>query len=275
MHKDEYPTYVMGATDHEQRRLSLQGSILNALTDRFLRQAGVSAGMRVLDLGCGIGDVSLIAARIVGPRGSVTGLDPDSAVLETAQARAKEERLFQVQFEQAAFEEYTAESPYDAIVGRHVLIHAADPLGWIRKVKSLLRSAGIAAFQEYDLSYFPPIEPELPLFSELREYLVELFRRAVTYSDTGARLYHWMQLAEFSNTRSSAECLMSGGLESPYYEWFAETIRSVAPRLELLHIAGAAELDLETLAVRLREETVSRGGCLTTPLIVSCSGART
>jgi hypothetical protein len=63
-------------------------------------------------------------------------------------------------------------------------------------------------------------------------------------------------------------------VESPYYEWFAETIRSVAPRLESLGIVSAAELDLDTLAVRLRDEAVSLAGCLTTPLIVSCSGNR-
>jgi ubiquinone/menaquinone biosynthesis C-methylase UbiE len=254
--------------------LALQASILNPLTNSFLKQAGLSEGMRVLDLGCGIGDVSLIAARIVGPRGSVTGLDPDSAALDIAQARASEEGLSQVNFEQTAFEAYTSVHPYDAVVGRHILIHSADPLGWIRKAKSLLRSAGIAAFQEYDLSYFPRIEPELPLFHRLSKCLVELFRRAVAYPNTGAQLYHWMQLADFCNTRSNAKCLMSGGMESPYYEWFAETIRSVAPRLESLGISGVAELDLPTLAARLRDEAVSRNGCLTTPLIVSCSGER-
>jgi ubiquinone/menaquinone biosynthesis C-methylase UbiE len=272
MHKDGCLTYVMGATEHERRRLSLQGSILNPLTDRFLKQAGLSEGMRVLDLGCGIGDVSLLAARIVGPRGSVTGLDPDRAALDTAQARASEENLSQIHFEQVAFEAYTSDRTYDAVVGRHVLIHAADPLGWIHRSKSLLRTAGIVAFQEYDLSHFPHIEPELPLFHRLSEGLVELFRRAVAYSDTGARLYHWMRMAELSNTQSHAECLMSGSLDSPYYEWFAETIRSVAPRLESLGIVSAAELDVQTLAVRLREEAISRAGCITTPLIVSCSG---
>jgi ubiquinone/menaquinone biosynthesis C-methylase UbiE len=274
MKKDGCATYVMGATEHERRRLLLQGAILNPLTDRFLRHAGLSVGMRVLDLGCGIGDVSLIAARIVGPRGSVTGLDPDGAALDAAQARASEENLLQVNFEQVTFEAYTTDRTYDAVVGRHILIHSTDPLGWIRKSKSLLRTAGIAAFQEYDLSYFPPIEPELPLFHELSECLVELFRRAVAYPDTGARLYHWMRLAELSNTQSNAECLMSGSVESPYYEWFAETIRSVVPRLESLGIASAAELDFETLAVRLREEAISRAGCVTTPLIVSCSAHR-
>jgi ubiquinone/menaquinone biosynthesis C-methylase UbiE len=274
MNSFEHSTYAMGRSQHERRRLALQGSILNPLTNRFLKQAGLAAGMRVLDIGCGIGDVSLIAARIVGPHGSVTGLDPDSAALDTAHARANEENLSQVNFEQAAFEAYTPDRPYDAIVGRHILIHSTDPLAWIGKTKSLLRMGGIAAFQEYDLSYFPPIEPELPLFRELAEFLVELFRRAVRYADTGARLYHWVQLAELSNVRSNAECLIGGGAESPYYEWFAETIRSVAPRMEALGIISAAELDLETLAVRLRDEAVSGAGCLTTPLIVSCTSER-
>jgi ubiquinone/menaquinone biosynthesis C-methylase UbiE len=274
MSSDDHPTYAMGATGHERRRLLLQGSILNPLTDRFLRQSGISAGMHVLDLGCGIGEVTLMAARIVGPAGSVTGLDLDNASLDVAQTRVREENLLNVNFARAAFEDYSAERSYDAAVGRHVLIHALDPPAWICKVKSLLRAGGIAAFQEYDLSYFPPIEPELPLFRELTEFLVELFRRAVRYPDSGARLYHWMQLAELSNVRSNAKCLIGGGVESPYYEWFAETIRSVAPRLEALGIISAAELDLETLAVRLREEAVSGAGCLTTPLIVSCTSER-
>jgi hypothetical protein len=67
---------------------------------------------------------------------------------------------------------------------------------------------------------------------------------------------------------------MGGGVESPYYEWFAETIRSVASRLESLGLLSATELNLPTLAIRLRGEAISRAGCLTTPLIVSCSGER-
>jgi hypothetical protein len=41
--------YVMGHTDCERRRLALKASVINPLTDTFLRRAGVSAGMRVLD----------------------------------------------------------------------------------------------------------------------------------------------------------------------------------------------------------------------------------
>jgi ubiquinone/menaquinone biosynthesis C-methylase UbiE len=272
MPKNDCLTYVMGATEHERRRLLLQSSILNPLTEDFLKKAGISVGMRVLDLGCGIGDVSLIVARLVGPHGSVTGLDRDGAALEAARARADEEDLSQVTFEQTAFEDYHSEYLYDAIVGRHVLIHTPDPLGWIQKSTSLLCPGGIAAFQEYDLSYFPRAKPELPLFHELSEYLVTLFRRVAAYADTGKRLYHWMHRVGLSPTYCQASCLMSGGRDSPFYEWLAETLRSVTPHLEQLGIVSAADLDVDTLADRLQAEAVSRGGPVTTPLIVSCAG---
>jgi len=274
MPQDNPSSYVLGASEHERRRLTLQGRILNPLTERFLKRAGLWAGMRILDLGCGIGDVSLIAARLVGPQGLVTGLDPDSVALDTARKRAKEENLLQLDFEQGNFESYTTDRTYDAIIGRHVLIHSADAPEWIGRMVSLLRRGGIVAFQEYDLSYFPPIEPDLPLFMELRECLVELFGKATRYPDTGARLYHWMHRAGFSNTSCYGECLMDGGPESAFYEWFAETVRSVAPQLAALGVLEASVLELPTLALRLRDEAVSAQGCLTTPLIVSCSGER-
>jgi ubiquinone/menaquinone biosynthesis C-methylase UbiE len=69
--------YVMGHDDRERRRLFLQASILNPLSDQLLRRAGISSGVRVLDIGCGIGELSMVAARLVGRRGRVTGIDID------------------------------------------------------------------------------------------------------------------------------------------------------------------------------------------------------
>jgi len=54
----------MGHEEREHRRLALQASILNPFTEHLLRRAGIAAGMHVLDIGCGVGDVSLLAARI-------------------------------------------------------------------------------------------------------------------------------------------------------------------------------------------------------------------
>ena len=55
-------------------------------TADLLRKAGVEPGMRVLDLGCGPGDVTLLAASLVGSSGSVHGVDkpPESIALASA-----------------------------------------------------------------------------------------------------------------------------------------------------------------------------------------------
>src|SRR6185436_3709048 len=92
------PGYVMGHDDRERGRLSLQASILNPLSDQLLRRAGLSAGMRVLDIGCGVGELSMVAARLVGRSGRVTGIDIDEGALALAVARAREQGLNQIDF---------------------------------------------------------------------------------------------------------------------------------------------------------------------------------
>src|SRR5258705_9960035 len=83
--------YVLGNTTQEQERLKLQGRFLENWTEQFLRLAGIEPGMSVLDLGCGVGDVSLLAARLVGPSGHVTGIDRDSVVIKKAGERVRDE----------------------------------------------------------------------------------------------------------------------------------------------------------------------------------------
>ena len=72
--------YVMGHDHRERRRLLLQASILNPLTEHLSRRAGLSSGMQVLDIGCGVGDVALLAARLVGRDGRVTAVDIDPSI---------------------------------------------------------------------------------------------------------------------------------------------------------------------------------------------------
>lgn len=55
---------------------------------RALSSAGLRSGMQVIDVGTGTGLVAREAARLVGPRGSVLGVDPSSAMLANARATA-------------------------------------------------------------------------------------------------------------------------------------------------------------------------------------------
>ena len=79
--------YALGYSDDEFKRLERQGGYYRDLTEDVLVRAGIGPGMRVLDIGCGVGDVSLIAGRLVGPTGSVLGVDRSSEAIETAARR--------------------------------------------------------------------------------------------------------------------------------------------------------------------------------------------
>ena len=81
------PQYVLGRSETESQRLVKQAAFLRPSTERVFRKAGIAEGMHVLDLGCGAGDVSFLAAELVGPTGSVVGIDVDPGVLALARAR--------------------------------------------------------------------------------------------------------------------------------------------------------------------------------------------
>jgi hypothetical protein len=63
--------YALGNTDAEHERLIRQAARLAPLTERLFREAGIGAGQRVLDLGSGVGDVAMLAARLEVICGSV------------------------------------------------------------------------------------------------------------------------------------------------------------------------------------------------------------
>src|SRR5215510_9092144 len=107
---------VLGYTSVEQQRLIRQARVLAPLTERFLRDAGISSGMRVLDIGCGMGDVTMIAAQLVGSAGQVTSIDLDQASIDTAQRRAAAFGFENASFNRADITSYAPANPFDAII---------------------------------------------------------------------------------------------------------------------------------------------------------------
>ena len=266
-------SYVLGYTDHERRRLALQATILNPLTRDFLLRAGLAPGMRVLDLGCGVGDVSFLAAQIVGPQGHVTGLDIDGQALAIARAFLAEAQLTHVDFEERPITEHNPPHPYDAIIGRHILIHTPNPALIVQQAAAQVRPGGIVAFQEYDLSRYYPSTPAKPLFDKVSRLLVDFFTR-VTHADIGMRLFELFHRAGLVNVQGRGEFLVDGGASSPFYEWAAETVRSLVPKLEATGLATRGELEVDTLAERFREEAITVGGVLTSAVLVGTSGCK-
>lgn len=259
--------YVMGHDERERRRLALQASILNPFTEQLLHRAGVAAGMRVLDLGCGVGEVSIMVAQLVGRHGQVTAIDMDEPALAIARAKAQQEGLNNLEFVNSDVSSYRAEKLFDAVVGRHILIHTDDPLRLMKRLLSILNQGGIVVFQEYDFSVLHAAYPESPLrhqaVSIFRDFFCKLGR-----ANVGTQLFHLFIEAGFSSPDCRVEYPVDGGDDSPFYEWFAESIRSILPRVKALGVVHDSLGDIDTLEQRLREEAVSLRSCFPAPVMV-------
>jgi len=167
--------YVLGHTDCEQRRLIRQAQVLAPATEHFLRDAGIVSGMRVLDIGCGVGDVTMLVAQLAGPQGKVVSIDLDQASISTAQRRATVAGLDNTTFRQADISAFTDVEPFDAIVGRLVLEFLPDPAATIKQLCRLLRSDGIMAFQEPSWKIWLSYTSHLPLRMAVTTILRDVF----------------------------------------------------------------------------------------------------
>src|ERR1700753_3694582 len=120
--------------------------------------------MRVLDLGSGAGDISMLAADFVGPTGSVVGIDNNHKAVELARHRTRAAGYSQITFEICSVEDLAETGAFDFAIGRYVLVHQAHPLEFLRSAARALRPGGLIAFHENT----PPIParsyPSLELY---------------------------------------------------------------------------------------------------------------
>jgi SAM-dependent methyltransferase len=255
------PDYVLGYSEQEQKRLLWQASFLRGWTERFFRAAGLGPGMRVLDLGCGMGDVSLLAAEFVGPNGSVVGIDRDVAAINQARKwTAPQGCSAFISFVEADVNTFHSEELFDAVVGRFVLLYQPDPVATLRQLSRMVSPGGLFVFHECDFGSPVAMWPETPpLWQRTMQLLAEVFRRAGTPPDFGLRLTRTFLDAGLPRPSILAEVPVGGEPGSYLYGWVAQSVRSALPRIEQFSLATAEEIQIETLASRLEDEVVSRG----------------
>lgn len=100
-------------------------------------------GEHVVDVGCGAGIDSIIAARMVGMTGSVIGVDMTPAMVEKARAGAKDAGLANIEFRQALAESLpVADSWADVIISNGVLNLFPDKLAGLQEMARVLKPEG-------------------------------------------------------------------------------------------------------------------------------------
>jgi SAM-dependent methyltransferase len=260
--------YVCGHSSRELERLEVQASIYGAFTRRALLDAGLVPGMRILDIGCGAGDVSLLAAELVGPSGAVEGVDRAPEAIATAGRRAARLGLAHVTFTRADLESWTPASPVDGVVGRFVLMHQRDPAALLARARRWLRPGGIVAFVESDIASCLPgyhSRPHSPSYDRIVELWKRIIGAAGAHLDMGSSLSVVFRDAGLPAPAVEVGTWSSGDPRSPIFRFATESLRSMLPMAAAAGIDAPTDEDVDRLGATLRAEVIPVQGVLVTP----------
>jgi SAM-dependent methyltransferase len=251
--------YELGHTDRELERLGRQARLKDPITRQFFLNAGIVPGMRVLDVGSGAGDVAFLAAELVGSTGEVVGADRSPAAVAAAERRAKERSLANVSFrcgDPAALE---FDRPFDAIVGRYVLMFSSDPAIMLKGIARHLRPGGVIVFHEPDSTgarSFPPS----PIYDNCFNCIVQTFSKVGTNPHMGLSLHQAFLAAGLPAPTMGLSALVGGGDSNlSGLDHIADLATTLAPVMEGEGVTTVDELAPATLYERMRAEAVANG----------------
>jgi SAM-dependent methyltransferase len=188
-------SYALATGEAATYRLRILDDLYGPGTRRVLLAAGIQPGMRVADLGCGVGMVTALLADLVGPAGQVIGLDASGAQLAQAWKWLKC-RGTNVCFVQAsATGTGLPAGSFDLVYCRFLLLHLAEPERALREMRTLLKPNGILVCEDGDSTSAGSEPPSaLGAFAQLFGRLGPA--RGVDYT-LGRRLFHLVQAAGF------------------------------------------------------------------------------
>jgi SAM-dependent methyltransferase len=162
---------------------------------RLLLEAGLQRGMRVAELGCGVGMVTGLLAELVGPEGHVVGIDASAAQLAQARERLPQGSANARFVESSATDPGLSPASFDLVYCRFLLIHLPEPQRALREMGALLEPGGILVCEDGDLTSAGSEPPSaLDAFADLWGRLGPA--RGVDYT-LGRRLFQMVQAAGF------------------------------------------------------------------------------
>jgi SAM-dependent methyltransferase len=248
--------YVLGHAERELDRLQVQARILEPITRQLLLDAGVGPGMRVLDVGSGAGDVALLAAELVGDAGAVVGTDRSADAVAIATARASVRGLGNVSFQEGDPSELTFAGPFDAVVGRYVLMFQRNPAAMLARLVALARPGGVVAFHEPDwtgVHSFPP----LPSWDRCCKLVGATLKSGGADLYFGTRMYSLFVGAGLPPPPLRYVTRIGAGPE--HVQMVTNAIVTLLPEIERLGLVTPGEVDPTTLLERVLAEVTASG----------------
>lgn len=221
-------------------------------TSRLLVDAGINLGMRVLDVGCGSGDVAYLVSGLVGEAGEVVGVDHDAGALTIARDRATEDPRPSPSFVQTGLLDLPASlGTFDAIIGRRVLMYQPDAVAVATVLAKHLRAEGVMVFQEHDTTMAPASIDAFTLHRQAQGWLQQMIAAEGADLHIGFNLHGILTQAGLDVQCVRAECLV----QTPGSAYgLGYIVSACLPRIIALGVATEDEVGIETLQQRLDQE---------------------
>ena len=164
--------------------------------EMILAEAGVKVGDVLIDLACGFGFFAIPAAKIVGPKGVVCGVDVDKEALEELREKSMLAGLRNLRLKLAAAEDVVLCQQCADIVFVGIALHDfSDPLKVLQNVKKALKTGGRLVnidWKKEQTPFGPPVEIRFSQ-REAVSFIERAGFKVVSVKDSG--LYHYSILA--------------------------------------------------------------------------------
>jgi predicted O-methyltransferase YrrM len=244
--------YALGSTDAEHERLMRQAAHLGPLTERLFSDAGIGPGQRILELGSGVGDVAMLAARLVGPTGEVIGIERDPRSIARARTRVTDAGCRNVTFLECDLAEVQSSTLFDAALGRFILQFVQDPVAVLRRLSHMVRPGGVLAFQEVSYAPLLALSAPLPLWSASVSVARDTVERLGAKPEMGVALHRTFKEAGLPAPSMRMEILL--GNTRDFTLWIYDLLCSLRPQMQKHKVSVEALGAFETLGERLQSE---------------------
>ncbi|HGI4001345.1 TPA: methyltransferase domain-containing protein [Streptococcus agalactiae] len=158
---------------------------------KALLKKALQPGMRVMDIGCGSGELTRLAADIVGKEGDVVGIDINEQLLWQARHDNGYANVSYQNADLAALSSFETKS-FDAIIGRRVLMYQKDPKKVIESLTPLLKPNGFYVFQESDAMCLELAKPSFVNMNKIQSLIWQTVEKEGGHSHIGSQLEQLM-----------------------------------------------------------------------------------
>ncbi len=224
----------------------------NVPTSRFLRDAGLKPGMRALDIGCANGLLTRELAELVGKNGHVHGVDSNEDLLAEARKQPTRPDHAAITYENVDLVGSLPDwEPFDAIVGRRILMYLPEVAELLQRLTALLKPGGLMIFQEHSATGMPYAAQPIPQHRQAHDWMWRTIAAEQGSITMGLDLPNLFQQAGLSIDHYRAEAIMLGSAPDQGIEDIA---RYMVGRVIDAGVADRKTIQPDSLTDRLVEE---------------------